>query len=264
MKIGFLGAGNMAAALTRGILANNLLDTDQIRAADISENARHKFEAQTGISPVSRGIDMIDEIDVLIIAVKPQIAQEAVSGLTDQCKDKLIVSIAAGIRLKKICNWFNHERVIRIMPNTPAMIRKGAAAFACGKEVNKQDKELVRNILEGVGIAFELEESQLDTVTALSGSGPAYVFEFTQALIDGAKAQGLADEIASRLAVQTLAGAAEMLLREKETPQQLRDAVTSPGGTTEAGLKVMQEHKINEIMNEVIAAAKKRAVELSA
>lgn len=263
MRIGFLGAGNMATALVQGMLAEDLLPRSQIMAADVSETARENFYRTTGIEPFEDGHDMVQRIDVLVIAVKPQVAEEAMGRIAGDCADKLIISIAAGIRLEKVCKWVNHRRVIRVMPNTPSTVRQGAAAFACGKDVSGEDRELISKILSGIGVAVELEEKHLDTVTALSGSGPAYIFELAAAMIEAGEQEGLPHETASCLTVQTLAGAAAMLRQTEKTANDLRNDVTSPGGTTEAGIRVLEGHDLRKIMREVIAAAKERSIQLS-
>jgi len=263
MKLGFIGAGNMATALVRGILDNGILTADHVLAADISPEARKTFKENTGITPTDKTADMADSVDALVIAVKPQLAKDAVCDIAEQCANSLVISIAAGIRLEKVCQWVGHKRVIRVMPNTPSQIRKGAAGFACAEEAREEDKGLVRNILEGVGIALELDEEQLDTVTALSGSGPAYVFEFTQALIEAGVNHGLPRETSIKLAIQTMAGASEMLSRSQGSPEELRSAVTSPGGTTEAGLKILDDNNFRQILQDVVGAAKNRSIELS-
>lgn len=263
MRIGFLGAGNMATALVQGVLAERLLCTSQIRAADISPEAREKFLQATGVEAAADALDMMDEIDALVIAVKPQVAEEAMQRIAGRCADKLVVSIAAGIRLEKVCEWVGHRRVVRVMPNTPSTIRQGASAFASAEEVTENDREWIASILHGVGWAVELEEECLDTVTALSGSGPAYVFEFASAMIAAGEKEGLSHDVAAALTAQTLAGAAAMLKQGNKSAEDLRKAVTSPGGTTEAGLRVLEEHDLRQIMQEVIAAARNRSIQLS-
>lgn len=262
MKIAFLGAGKMATAIACGLLARKVCPPADLQAADKVPAARDVFAAKTGARTVADNAAAIAGADIVILAVKPQDARLALEALRGQFAGKLLVSIAAGLNLAKLAAWTGTDRIVRVMPNTPAMVNLGASVFACAPGVTPADKASARAILEAVGIAREMPESKLDAVTALSGSGPAFVFEFVQAAVDGAVAQGLSPEDALDLFVQTVAGSAEMLRRRLGTPDELRNAVTSPHGTTAAGLAVLQDAHYRALMAQVIQRATQRSMEL--
>ncbi len=264
MKLGFLGTGKMATAIGRGVVEAGLTEARDMFGFDINKQSLDAFCSATG----ARGVDFLDEliqaVDVLVLAVKPQNMPEAVQGGDIGFQDLLVISIAAGLKLEKLCGWFGHDRVVRVMPNTPAMIGRGAAVFACADGVNDADRGVATRIFRAVGVVHEMDEAKLDAVTALSGSGPAYVFEMIQALVDAAVEVGLDPDAALGLTVQTLSGAADMVAREMGTPDELRDAVTSKGGTTAAGLQVLKDAGFRRIIADVIRAARDRSVELGA
>jgi len=262
MKLGLIGAGKMATAIAKGLIDNGAWDRNNIVAADVSPTAANAFTAATGVRCEPSAMAIIDTADLLLLAVKPQYAAEAVAPLHNLCGSKLVISIAAGLPLAKLSNFFGTERIIRVMPNTPATVGKGAAVFACAAEVTNQDRDIARRIFGAVGTVLEMDESKLDAVTALSGSGPAYVFEMIQALVDAAVAVGIAPDAALELTTQTVAGAAEMVARKIGRPDELRQAVTSPGGTTAAGLAVMQNAEFRKLIAAVVRAARDRSVEL--
>jgi len=252
----------MATAMAAGLVNRGVLAVDEMRAVDISPDARAAFTAATGVACSKDASEALLQSDVVLLAVKPQYAAGAVSSIAATCADKLIVSIAAGLPLARLGDWFGSQRVVRVMPNTPLMVEKGASVYACAADVSDEDKAFVQTIFGTLGIAHELPEQAIDAVTALSGSGPAYVFEMIQALIDAAVAVDLPADIALELAAQTVAGAAEMVQRRLGTPEDLRIAVTSPGGTTAAGLAVLEEANFRGMIADVIRAARDRSIEL--
>ncbi|MFO7821269.1 MAG: pyrroline-5-carboxylate reductase [Lentisphaeria bacterium] len=262
MKIGFLGTGKMATAIARGMLTKGIVSKTDIFGVDISEKAREEFAKNTGAQPKALPDKMVDDADILVIAVKPQVAEDAVKSIADQGSGKLLISIAAGLPLSKLCAWFNSQRVVRVMPNTPAMIGRGASAFCCAAEVTRKDINDVRNILTAIGTVNKVKEELMDAVTALSGSGPAYVFEMVQALTEAGTACDLPPDIAGQLAIQTVSGSAEMLSKGLGTPEDLRDAVTTPGGTTAAGLAVMEDNGFRKMIEKTVRAARDRSMEL--
>lgn len=262
MKIGFLGTGKMATAIARGLLQRKIVSATDIAGVDIAEEARAAFATATGVQAAATTEHLSQAADIIVIAVKPQVAKTAVKPLAGHCRDKLVISIAAGLHLRKLCDWLDSTRVIRVMPNTPAMVGRGASAFCCSNGVKPQDKEAVQCILDAVGTVIEVEEPLMDAVTAISGSGPAYVFEMISALADAGAACDLPREEALQLAIQTVAGAAEMLRCDMGSPEDLRDAVTSPGGTTEAGLGVLHKGQFRKLIADTVRAARDRSVEL--
>lgn len=262
MKLAFLGAGKMATAIAAGLVQSEILPSDALQAADISAEAAEDFTRATGVACSPHADSALAGADIAVLAVKPQVAEQAVRELRGMWADKLCVSIAAGLTLDKLCDWFEHQRVVRVMPNTPLMVGLGASVFCCAPAVTEQDRSLVHRMFGTVGIAREMAENKMDAVTALSGSGPAYIFEMVQAMVDGAELVGLPPDTALELSIQTVLGAATMLDRRLGSPDDLRRAVTSPGGTTAAGLEVMAKNNFRGLVAQVIRAARDRSAEL--
>jgi pyrroline-5-carboxylate reductase len=265
IRIGFIGAGRMATALARGFVEARAVAADAISASDPSAAARDAFTSQTGGIPAGDdNATVVRGSDVVILAVKPQMMDGVLVGLRDALPSAaLVVSIAAGITLERLAAGLpSRQRIVRVMPNTPCLIGRGASCFSLGAEATRSDADIVSTLLAAVGCAYEVPESQLDAVTGLSGSGPAFVYSMIEALTEGGVAAGLPLELAAKLAVKTAAGAAEMLLQTGETPAVLRDRVTSPGGTTLAGLAVLQERRFHEALVAAVDAATRRSAEL--
>jgi pyrroline-5-carboxylate reductase len=260
LTIGFLGAGRMATALAQGFVKADIVRPGQIFASDLIPAARKGFGAATGarICPANAGV--LASASVIILAVKPHQAAEVLAEIKPHFTPRhLLVSIAAGITLPKLeAALPARARVIRVMPNTPALVGASASGFACGKSATKSDAALVQRLLSAVGVAVEVREALLDAVTGLSGSGPAYVYQFIEALSDGGVASGLPRDLATRLAAQTVLGAAKMVLETGEHPGALKDAVASPGGTTIEGIHELEKGKLRgTVMNAVRAATEK-------
>jgi len=262
MKTVFIGAGKMATALATAIVKGGLVDAADITAADILPQARKAFTENTGVNCVEDVSSLIPTAELLVLAVKPQVAEAAVKALPKVSPKTLVISICAGVTLTRLASWFGHGRIVRVMPNTPLMVGKGASCFAAGPQVTEADAAFAKQLLGAAGIAFQVAEEQLDAVTGLSGSGPAYVFELAKAMALAGENVGLAPEMSLELTIQTIAGAAEMLSRKLGTPDSLRDAVTSPNGTTAAGLAVMREADFRKIISDTVLAATKRSTEL--
>lgn len=264
IKVGFIGAGRMATALAAGLVSSGFTSADRIIASDTYEAARDAFTRETGAQAVESNLNVVEQSDIVILSVKPQHVAEVLSeiktAITDQ---KLLVSIAAGCPLSLFVEKVgNNRRLIRVMPNTPCLVKQGASAFARGGQASEADASLVESLLSTVGIAFEVPESQLDAVTGLSGSGPAYVYQIIEALSDGGVRMGLPRHIATQLAAQTVKGAAEMVLETGEHPGALKDAVTSPGGTTIAGIHALEAGGLRSSLMNAVSAATHRSIEL--
>ena len=262
MKIGFLGAGKMATALAKGFVHAKLALPKEIMAGDPYDAARKHFADETGAKTAASNFEVAKFGDVLILATKPDQVAGALGEIHEHLKSKkdyLLVSIAAGVTIAKLESALPAgARVIRVMPNTPALIGESASAFAMGKNAMSADGETAKKLLSAVGVVFQVKESLLDAVTGLSGSGPAYVYQFIEALSDGGVASGLPRDIATRLAAQTVAGAAQMVLQTGQHPGALKDQVTSPGGTTIEGLHELEKGKLRAtVMNAVRAATEK-------
>ena len=263
--IAFIGAGNMGEALIRGLLSTKTVKPSQIIATDVRAERREFFARTFGVRAVADNADAAKSADIIVVAVKPQQMNEALASVKSVAvKSKLFISIAAGVTTARIERELGGQpHVVRVMPNTPALVGAGAAALAKGAHATDEDLTTAEAILGAVGITVRVEENLLDAVTALSGSGPAYVFHVAEAMTRGGVAAGLDEALARRLAIQTVYGAAKLMAESGEAPAELRRKVTSPGGTTEAALKVMSERKLEEIFVEAIRAAEKRSRELS-
>lgn len=264
-QIAFIGTGQMATALARGF-SRQLVQVRQISGCDPSEDARRAF-AQTvgeGMCLSNQPADIIPEATIIILAVKPQVMVKALQQISPLVSSsQVVVSIAAGITLDKMAQSLPEgTRVIRVMPNTPCLIGRGACGVSAGAFATSADLGLVRTLLETVGIVEVVPETLLDAVTGLSGSGPAYVFQIIEALSDGGVRMGLPRATATRLAAQTLAGASEMLLQTGQHPGVLKDAVSSPGGTTIAGLHAMERGAVRAAIMNAVEAATLRSAEL--
>jgi pyrroline-5-carboxylate reductase len=258
LSIGFLGAGKMATALARGFVQAGLVKPDQVLASDPVEAARSAFANETGAEVTTSNPDLMTFASVVLLAVKPDQVAEVLSEVRVHLTEKhLLISIAAGVPLAKLESGLGGSpRVIRVMPNTPALVGASASAFALGANATAEDGQLARKLFSSVGIAIPVKETLLDAVTGLSGSGPAYACLVIEALSDGGVAEGLAREVATKLAAQTLYGAARMILETGQHPGVLRDMVTSPGGTTIAGLHELEKAGVRgALINAVRAGA---------
>ena len=262
--IAFVGAGNMAGALIRGLIGTATVPADQIIAADPDEARLSLLESELGIRVTRDNGEAVREATVVVLAIKPQVfAQVLPSIATAMGSETLLVSIAAGISTRMIEGAVPPgSRVIRTMPNTPALVGAGATAIAAGSHASDADLEIAETLFRSVGISVRVPEAQIDAVTGLSGSGPAYVFAMIEALRDAGVREGLPEEIALRLASQTVFGAARLLLDEGEAPEVLRERVTSPGGTTRAGLDALAQAGFTDAIVGAVRAATRRSVEL--
>ena len=256
----------MATALARGMLRAGTATAGAISASDPLESSRTAFAAETGAIVTESNLELASRSDVLILAVKPQSMPAALAELRNAVTlDHLIVSIAAGISLATLQHGLGDDRrLIRVMPNTPALLGVGASAYCLGARVRPGDEEIVRSCLEAVGLAFRVPESQLDAVTGLSGSGPAFVYLVIEALSDGGVRVGLPRDVATALAAQTVLGAAKMVLETGAHPGVLKDQVTSPGGTTIAGIHALERGGMRAALMDAVEAATKRSAELAA
>jgi pyrroline-5-carboxylate reductase len=262
-RIGFIGGGQMATALANGFIKAGLVAADRLSASDVDEGARQRFAAATGVVATVDSATVVKGSDVLILAVKPQQMAGVLADLHGQLDGKLVISIAAGIRLAQLAEGLGGgPRLVRVMPNTPCLVGQGASGFCLGPNATQDDARLVQSMLEAVGIACQVDEKLIDAVTGLSGSGPAFVYVMIEALSDGGVRAGLPRPVASLLAAQTVRGAAEMVLVTKEHPGVLKDRVASPGGTTIAGLQALETAGLRAALMAAVEAATKRSVEL--
>lgn len=264
-NLGFIGAGRMATALAEGFVRANLVRPEAILASDPSESARLAFgRAVPGATIYEENTLVASHAQILLLAVKPQQIDEVLATIRGVVRgESLVVSIAAGTTLARLAQGLPpQQRIIRVMPNTPCLIGRGASCFSRGIHATKKDAEVVSRMFSAVGAAFEVDESLLDAVTGLSGSGPAFVYTMIEALTEGGVAAGLPSELSSKLAALTVSGSAEMVLQTGEAPAVLRERVTSPGGTTQAGLAVLDSRGFRAAVREAVLAAARRSAEL--
>jgi pyrroline-5-carboxylate reductase len=262
--IGFLGGGNMTGALISGLLGSKIVGTAQVRASDSRPDRLAELAGEHGIQTHTSNAELVRWASVVVLSVKPQVVPAVLSecgGLMGH--GHLVVSIAAGVPIAALESKLGPgARVVRAMPNTPALARAGATAISGGSAATAADLDIARALFDAVGKTVVLDEGHLDAVTGLSGSGPAYVMLFIEALADGGVKAGLPRDVALLLAAQTVYGSAKLLLDTGEHPARLKDMVTSPGGTTIAGLAALESGAVRSSVMEAVEKATRRATEL--
>lgn len=278
MKIGFIGCGKMATALVHGVQKTGLCGAGDIFLSDAIPAAAEKLAQETGGTPMASNAEIAGAAEVVILAVKPGDALTALKsisgGQTESTmrwawktgggnESRLLISIVAGLSLSALESAAGDRwRVVRVMPNTPALVLQGASGFSLGAKATTDDADTVRKIFGSVGLAVQVKEELLDAVTGLSGSGPAYVYTVVEALADGGVLMGLPRELALQLAAKTVVGAAQMVLEGGEHPGVLRDRVASPGGTTIAGLEALEKGGLRSALISAVRAATERSRQL--
>ncbi|XP_015063467.1 pyrroline-5-carboxylate reductase isoform X1 [Solanum pennellii] len=270
-KLGFIGAGKMAESIARGVVKSGILPASRIRTAHSGSARRTAFES-IGVTVLDNNSQVssflseqvVEDSDVIIFSVKPQVVKNVVSELKPILSEKkLLVSVAAGIKLKDLQEWAGQGRFIRVMPNTPSAVGEAATVITLGEKATTEDGELISQLFGAIGKVWKADEKLFDAVTGLSGSGPAYVFLAIEALADGGVAAGLPRELALGLASQTVLGAASMVSGMSKHPGQHKDDVASPGGTTIAGIHELEKSGFRGILMNAVVAAAKRSKELS-
>ncbi|HEY6877400.1 MAG TPA: pyrroline-5-carboxylate reductase [Polyangiales bacterium] len=263
-KIAFLGGGNMARALLRGCLTRAGYAPEQLGVTDISEAARSQLHSELGVQVFTENQAAARWADVVVLAVKPQVLPLVLGEIAPQLPpDKLVISIAAGVGCERIRDGLQgHVRIVRAMPNTPALVGAAATAIAAGRGATSEDVAFATALFRSVGEVVAVAETSMDAVTGLSGSGPAYAFVAIEALSDAGVRAGLARDVATKLAAQTLLGAAQLVLETGDHPAKLKDMVTSPGGTTIAGLAAAERAGLRHALQAAVEAAVARAKEL--
>jgi pyrroline-5-carboxylate reductase len=263
-KVVFIGAGNMAEALVKGVTASGVCKADRIFVTDVRPERLAFFEKEFQVKGSADNAVAVKNADVVVLAVKPQMMGDVLAGLKASLGKSLVVSIAAGISTTWIESRLGDKvRVVRVMPNTPALVRAGAAALCGGRWATEEDLSIAETMMAAVGIAVRVPEKDMDAVTALSGSGPAYVFHLMEAMIEAARHAGLDDVVARKLIFATVGGSAKLAETTGVDPTELRRRVTSKGGTTAAALEVLEEKVVYRAYLDAIAAAHRRARELS-
>ncbi|URD84098.1 Beta galactosidase small chain [Musa troglodytarum] len=277
-KLGFIGAGNMAESIARGVSKSGVLPASSIRTAHPRPQRQQLFQS-FGVSIVQDNAQVVDDSDIVILSVKPQVVKQVLLDLKPFfTEEKLLVSIAAGIKLRDLQEWSGQRRVIRVMPNTPSAVGEAASdltsykgqsdlfsiiVMCLGEMATKKDEERVTSLFRAIGKVWTADEKYFDAVTGLSGSGPAYIYLAIEALADGGVAAGLPRDLALGLASQTVLGAATMVNKTGKHPGQLKDAVTSPAGTTIAGINELERGAFRGTLMSAVIAATKRCHELS-
>lgn len=264
MKLGFLGSGKMATALVQGVVRSGAISPDAILVSDAFPGVAERLAAAAGVVEATNE-QLIRAAEAVVLCVKPGDALDALRSIRAEAADKLIISIVAGLPLARLQEAAGASvRIVRVMPNTPALVGKGAAAYALGAAATDADATLTEKVLGGVGEVVRVKEELLDVVTGLSGSGPAYIYLVIEALSDAGVLMGLPRDLSLKLAAQTVAGSAEMVLQTGKHPAALRDEVTSPGGTTIAGLEALEAGAVRSALMSAVRAATERARELGA
>lgn len=263
-RIAFIGAGNMAASLIGGLRAKGL-EAAQIRASDPGEETRARVSAEHGIEVFADNAQAIEGADVVVLAVKPQAMKAVCEAIRPSLKPgQLVVSIAAGITCASMNNWLGAQPIVRCMPNTPALLRQGVSGLFATNQVTAEQRQQAQELLSAVGVALWLdEEQQLDAVTAVSGSGPAYFFLLIEAMTAAGVKLGLPADIAAQLTLQTALGAAHMAVSSDVDAAELRRRVTSPAGTTEAAIKSFQANGFEALVEKALGAAAHRSAEMA-
>ncbi len=267
-KLGFIGGGNMAGAMIKGLVSASFIEAKNIFVSEPSESKRDALHAEYKIKVTADNRELAKKSDILVLAVKPQILKEVlrdISSLVDH--DKLVISVAAGFPISIIDGALQGNKkkklsVVRTMPNTPALVQEGVTAIASGEHVTKADVKIAHRIFEAVGRTVDVEEDHLDAVTGLSGSGPAYIFMLIEALSDAGVKVGLSREVANTLTIQTVLGSAKLAQESEKHPGELKDMVASPGGTTIAGLRALEEGGLRTTLMNAVEEATLRSREL--
>ena len=263
MKITFIGAGNMSEAIISGVLKEGVFSAKDIRASDPLIERRNHMRGTYGVEIGDNNREAVEGVDIVLLAVKPQIFSSVWEDLKEAISSStLIVSIMAGITSETIACDTNF-RVIRVMPNTPSLVGRGASGIAMGKTANEDDMGIAEKIMQSVGVSVRVKEEQLHAVTALSGSGPAYIFYLIEAMMQEAIDLGLDEDTARLLCVETVGGAADLFANSKDSAKSLRNKVTSKGGTTAAAIKAFEDKDMKSIIAGAMKSAYKRSLELS-
>ena len=267
-KIGFIGGGNMAEAMIKGLLSASFIEAKNVFVSEPSEAKRDTLHAEYKIKVSADNRELVKKCDIIILAVKPQIVQKVLRDIASLVgRDKLVISIAAGVPIAIMDDVLRGGKnkkfsIVRTMPNTPALVQEGVTAIASGEHVRKIDVKIAHRIFEAVGRTVDVEEDQLDAVTGLSGSGPAYIFMLIEALSDAGVKMGLSREVANTLTIQTVLGSAKLARESGKHPGELKDMVTSPAGTTISGLHALEEGSFHTTLMNAVEDATLRSREV--
>ena len=261
-KLGFTGAGKLAGSVIRGLMRAKFCPPNEIIASEPNEQTRTALQKETGIALTAENAEVAEKSEAIFVGVKPSVVLPVLRELSDKLQNKLVISLAGGIRISSMEKTGN-ARFMRALTNTPSAICRAATGICRGSRSTNEDVDLAKKVFGAIGVVVEVTEEQIDIVTALSGSGPAFVYTVIEALADGGTKIGLANDVAMQLAIQTVLGAAEIMRESKMSPEDLRKMVVTPGGTTAAGLAVMEKLGTRESLIAAIEAATKRGQEMA-
>ena len=262
-RIGFIGAGKMATAMIEGLLSKGIYARDEIIACSRSQDTKDRVSKALGIEVTTDTATVFSSADVVVIAVKPnQIEGILTTNSAANSTKKLLISIAAGIKISTLERYVPDSRIIRVMPNVCCTVLESASSYTLGTKATDEDRETVKRILEAVGLAIEVTEDKIDAVTGLSGSSPAYMFMVIDALADGGVLMGLPRDVALRLAAQTMLGSAKTVLETGRHPEELKNSVCSPGGTTIEGVKVLEDYGMRAAFISAVQASAEKSKEM--
>jgi pyrroline-5-carboxylate reductase len=261
-RIGFIGAGKLSGSVIRGLLLKKFCVPNDIIASEPNESIRAQLGAELGIGFRTENTKVAKDGQIIFLGVKPQVVLPVLKELGETVSDKLVVSFAAGVCISSM-ETATKARVMRVMTNTPSAIGRAATGFAAGSRATEEDRKTIKEMFNAIGTAVEVSDEQIDVVTALGGSGPAFVYSIINALASGASTEGLGPDAALKLAAQMTLGAGELALTSGKSPEELIKMVVTPGGTTAAGLRVMEERKTSEAIAAAVEAATKRGQEMA-
>ncbi len=267
-KLGFIGGGNMAEAIIKGLISAGFVEAKSIIVSDVISERLDFLHSEYKVKITSDNRELVEKSDILILAVKPQVIKKVIENIRDLIDaKKLLVSVAAGVPIATILTVLKAGQdrkynIVRTMPNTPALVQEGVTAIASGEDVSKVDVQIAHRLFEAVGKTVDVDEIHLDAVTGLSGSGPAYIFMIIEALSDAGVKMGLSRDVANTLTIQTVLGSAKLAWESKKHPGELKDMVTSPGGTTISGLHTLEAGGLRTTLMNAVEAATKRSIEL--
>ena len=261
-RVGFIGAGKLAGSVIRGLLLKNFCAPSAIVASEPNVETRTQLQNELGISLTTENSEIAAKAEIVFLGVKPQMVLPVLRELGDTVAKKLVVSLAAGIRIAQM-EEVTPARIMRVLTNTPSAIGRAASAFASGPRATNQDREKIRKMFGAIGLVVEVDDEQINAVTALAGSGPAFVYAMIEALARGGEKMGLNKQASLQLAAQTALGATEMMITSRKSPEELIKMVVTPGGTTAAGLRVMEERSVAGALAGAVEAATKRGQEMA-
>jgi len=257
--IGFIGAGKMATAMIEGIVAKGLYGKKDIVACCRSEATKARIEG-LGVDCYLEPEPVFEQSDLIVIAVKPnQIKDILTTNIAANSTKKLLISVAAGVKISTLESYVPDSKIVRVMPNVCSTVLEGASSYTLGTKATAEDGKKVKEILEAIGFAFEIPEKDIDAVTGLSGSSPAFMFMIIDAMIDAGVQLGLSKELSRKLAAQTMLGSAKTVMETDREPDELKQSVCSPGGTTIEGVKVMEDRKVKEAIKDSIKASAEKS-----